>query len=245
VAFLDSDDEWLPTKLERQLARAEEARATVVSCVYQIKDDATGRAWPRRIPLIEAEAYDALLHGGRTPPPSLVMVRRTALTALGGFDDAILGFEDYDMWLRLARSGYRFAAVDAVLVIKHREHGSQLTRDHHVRMIGAEILETRWGAVVRERLGPKAHRRWLADRLAAPAPVQWMRVREAVARSNQQRAWQLCRATWRAPWHARWRLRAVAVIITLSGAVAHGLFPFFRKTPPTPSGRLDVDPKHE
>ena len=50
IAFLDDDDEWLPTKLERQLAMAgSPERAVVVTCLSHIVTPKTRFIWPRRI----------------------------------------------------------------------------------------------------------------------------------------------------------------------------------------------------
>jgi hypothetical protein len=234
VAFLDSDDEWRPAKLEMQLARvAGEGRAAdVVYCVRLIEDHVTGRAWPHRGPLHEGLVFEALLGGGWTPPSSLVMVRRTALAAVGGFDEALPSFEDYDLWLRLAQAGYRFAAVDAVLVVKHRDHGPQITRDHRARALGARRLDEKWGAVIRERLGPAAHRAWLDGRLTALSRTQLMRVRAAVVSGDRALAWRLCRAMWWAPWALWLRFGTRAVAITLLGRRAHGALGQLRRMLP-------------
>jgi glycosyltransferase involved in cell wall biosynthesis len=224
VAFLDSDDEWLPPKLEAQLARAANAdrRVDAVYCLRSIHDHLTGRARPQRSPLHEGDVFDALLRGGWTPPTSLVMVRRAALEAVGGFDEALPSFQDYDLWLRLAQRGSWFAAVDAVLVVKHHHEGPQITRDYAARIEGVAAVDAKWGATIRDRLGVTAHRQWRDARLTALPTAQLRQVRAALAGGDRALAWRLCGGMWRAPREVRWRFGGRALALILLGRRAYG-----------------------
>jgi len=114
LAFVSTDDAWLPGKLSAQVALME-ALPSHVAVVYgdAVHMDETGRAldgsWLRdarmRTPP-SGDVYEPLLR--RVFVPSLTtLVRREAIDAVGGYDEA-LSFEDWDMWLRLA-ARYHFA----------------------------------------------------------------------------------------------------------------------------------------
>jgi glycosyltransferase involved in cell wall biosynthesis len=101
VAFLDSDDEWLPTKLERQLDVFERS-SEQLGLVY------TGAEWlwpdgsvSQRIPRREANLSRTLLTKNVVGETSLGMVRRSALDAVGGFDETLPSSQDMDLWLRI------------------------------------------------------------------------------------------------------------------------------------------------
>jgi glycosyltransferase involved in cell wall biosynthesis len=107
IAFLDSDDWWLPHKLERQIAHAEAHPdlGLVYSWVNvvgetgeKLRVSGTGR------PSSEAAGADLfrwLLLGNSVPTLS-VMVRRESLEAVGGFDESLTYIEDWDLWIRIA-----------------------------------------------------------------------------------------------------------------------------------------------
>lgn len=169
VAFVDSDDEWLPQKLELELERLLECdpRTAVVYCRLRRHDDLTDRAIFEKPPArrgYEGDVYWRLLTGWHPASPSLVAIRRDALLGVGGFDSAFLTGEDYDLWLRLAQAGHPFAFVDKVLVVKHERAGLQLMRNAAARRYSERLLDQRWGPVIRTRLGPRAYRRWYAGR---------------------------------------------------------------------------------
>jgi glycosyltransferase involved in cell wall biosynthesis len=169
VAFVDSDDEWLPEKLELQLARLRDTdpRTALVYCRLQRHDDLTDRPIPdrsRQQPIHEGDVYWRLLTGWHPATPSLVIIRRDALRDVGGFDTALYTGEDYDLWLRLGRAGHWFAVVDEALVVKHERAGLQLMRNPAARRYSERLLDQRWAPVILSRLGPLAYRRWLARR---------------------------------------------------------------------------------
>jgi hypothetical protein len=56
------------------------------------------------------------------------VLRRRALVESGGFDAALRAVEDWDLWLRLAASGWQFATVDACLW-RYRLHGSNMSNN--------------------------------------------------------------------------------------------------------------------
>ena len=89
VAFLDSDDEWLPTKLERQLEvfeRSSERLALVYTgAEWVFADGSVSRHIPRR----QVDLTRALLTENVVGETSLGMVRRSALDAIGGFDESL------------------------------------------------------------------------------------------------------------------------------------------------------------
>lgn len=123
VAFLDSDDVWEPRKLELQVAAlARDPSLVGVSC------DAT---WlpPRKHPLIQlAEAIRpsfAELLARNVIITSGVVVRREAIVAAGGFDEApeLRAVEDYDLWLRLVRERERGLAVLPETLLRYRDAG--------------------------------------------------------------------------------------------------------------------------
>lgn len=116
VAFLDSDDEWLPDKLTRQLAvfasRGPET-GLVYTGVERVESD--GQSTIQR-PRARGEVYRELLwrnaiHGGG----SNVMMRRNAVASTGFFNETLKAIEDYEYWLRIARF-FSIEFVDAPLV---------------------------------------------------------------------------------------------------------------------------------
>ena len=121
VAFCDADDVWAPEKLERQAAlfmRADDPQLGVVYCNHDRMDEdgkpidvianieARHRGW----------IHDVLLTANLVAgSASGVMARREALRDCGGFDESLTAAEDWDLWLRLAKS-WRFDFCEEVLV---------------------------------------------------------------------------------------------------------------------------------
>lgn len=103
IAFLDSDDLWHPTKLARQLVSLRENPSVGLVFCQATKIDADGRVLPG--PALGAESSDMPLTFENLCrrnlfAPSTVVMRRTLLDAVGGFDPAIQYGEDWDLWLR-------------------------------------------------------------------------------------------------------------------------------------------------
>lgn len=107
IAFLDADDVWEKTNLEKQLARfGDDEDIGLVHCGMREFDDATGET----IQLYldggeEGVANNLLLWEGPViiGPGGAVTVTRTAFDAVGGFDTRMKVGEDWDFCYRVAR----------------------------------------------------------------------------------------------------------------------------------------------
>lgn len=148
IAFQDADDEWLPGKLELQIQVLrkfpEAALAFTDSMMFS---DTT---------VIQASMNQQMLkdwcrsHGSDLPGcyygplypqllmrdcmnTSAVVVRRSVLDSLGGFDENFKVGEDYDLWLRIARQ-YPMIFIDRVLS-KYRVHAEGLSGGEDVRTL--------------------------------------------------------------------------------------------------------------
>ena len=143
IAFLDSDDEWLPKKLACQHA-ALETDPTALLCH-------TEEIWIRNGVRVNPMKKHAK-RGGRIfesclllccMSPSSVVVHRSVLENVGVFDERLPACEDYDLWLRITHR-YPVLFVDEPLVIKHGGHGDQLSRRYwgmdRFRIAGLEKL---------------------------------------------------------------------------------------------------------
>ncbi len=129
VAFLDSDDRWLPGKLARQLAALDGHPDHPAAY--------TGEIWYRNGRWANPRAAHAK-HSGRIfrrclplciISPSSVVLRRDVFDALGGFDESLPACEDYDLWLRLA-ARHPVLLVPERLIVKRNGHPGQLSRAH-------------------------------------------------------------------------------------------------------------------
>jgi len=127
IAFLDSDDEWLPTKLERQIALFDPTK----SC-FVCHTDETWLKDGREVPQKKIHRKQGGLFFERALErclisPSAVVMSRALLDRVGWFDECLPAAEDYDLWLRVTA----FHEVDFVpkpLVIKHGGGHDQLSR---------------------------------------------------------------------------------------------------------------------
>lgn len=117
VAFLDSDDEWLPEKLSLQIAAMTEPDAPAVTCTgFLLRRVADGAEAERR-PTAEP-GVAGFLDGCFVSPGSTMTARRDCLAAVGPFDESLPRLEDWDWLLRMAEN-HRFACLDAVLCVVH------------------------------------------------------------------------------------------------------------------------------
>jgi glycosyltransferase involved in cell wall biosynthesis len=111
IAFLDSDDAWHPEKLERQVRLVKRDTRIVSTATIFVYADGRRRLRP-------APATDALWPGLRYANglvTSSILVRRDAAIDAGGFDARLRGCEDWDLWVRVARTG-GYASVPDPLV---------------------------------------------------------------------------------------------------------------------------------
>ena len=126
IAFLDSDDEWLPTKLERQLAALEGRPDHPLCHTDEIWVRNGRRVNPgRRYAKVGGRIYDACLPLCAISP-STALIRRDLLLEIGGFDEDLPACEDYDLWLRIC-SRWPVVLVDELLAVRHGGHADQLS----------------------------------------------------------------------------------------------------------------------
>lgn len=173
VAFLDSDDLWYPTKLERCLASMTPDVDLVAHGLVYVKDNAV---WgQKRCGPAERATFERLLYEGTCITTSATMVRKCALDAVSGFiEDPIdlvrdfregkrsadnpvhVGSEDYDLWLRLAKSGARFVFVDDMLGVYLLHSGNSSRAIRSIIDSQLAVLERHFATIpcdtIRERL---------------------------------------------------------------------------------------------
>lgn len=121
IAFNDSDDLWLPDKLEMQMSKLEnEAEAGMVYCSYLYQKD--GKEY--QVPSdkcaqweLEGEIFDSLWDSNKIGTPT-VLVKRECIRLCGAFSENLHSLEDWEFVLRISRK-YKIAYVNKILVHTH------------------------------------------------------------------------------------------------------------------------------
>ncbi len=127
LAFLDSDDEWLPKKLEHQLQSLSEQP--------NLKICHTEEIWIRngkRVNQMDKHAKSGGWIFNKCLPlcamsPSSIIIHRTLFNELGGFDENLPACEDYDLWLRMT-ARYPVLFIETAQINKYGGHDDQLSR---------------------------------------------------------------------------------------------------------------------
>ncbi len=117
VAFLDADDIWLPEFLEKQIEFLKSSNADFVFSDARLFGESPldGRTFMQVQPSVGALTPESLLSVKVTVLTSTVLSRRAPILEVGLFDESLRRGHDFDLWLRLAKLGIRFAYHGDVL----------------------------------------------------------------------------------------------------------------------------------
>ncbi|MEM0981637.1 MAG: glycosyltransferase [Cyanobacteria bacterium P01_H01_bin.58] len=125
IAFLDSDDLWKPAKLADQLEALKASPGAALAYSWTDWIDEHDRVWRRGSHVsINGDALKRLLLNDFIGNGSNPLVLAEAIKAVGGFDEAILGGQDWEMWLRIA-SQYPIVAVSKVQILYRKSSTSR------------------------------------------------------------------------------------------------------------------------
>ncbi len=166
LVYLDADDELAPDAVEKRLASAGDAGAVFGTMHLQHYRGAT---------MLRREAFPAANYPDpfaaaflwKYPNTSSFTFRRTAVDAVGGWNEAIRSCTDYDLYFRLLLAGARFAAApDSLSIYRHwsaqqaslEDTFRQTTTRLDVMWHAAEALDRNgaWTAAARDAFGNAA-----------------------------------------------------------------------------------------
>ncbi len=129
IAFLDADDIWLPSKLEKQVLmfRQRPELAMIFTAVLILRADGVSPSkYDKRKLLMKGNiARNIFLHSGVATPT--VMVQKEIFDKIGLFEEDLRIGEDDNMWIRIA-ANHQIELIDEPLV-KCRFHPDSLTKD--------------------------------------------------------------------------------------------------------------------
>ena len=127
IAFLDSDDEWMPEKLEQQslLLGADREAALCHTNEIWIRNGVRVNQLKKHTKF-GGYIFEKCLDICRISPSSAILSKKI-FTSIGYFDESLKVCEDYDMWLRVAAK-HKILFLDYPLITKYGGHRDQLSR---------------------------------------------------------------------------------------------------------------------
>ena len=210
VAFLDCDDWWLPNKMERQreLLRANPDAILLYADQWEC-DPAGAMTYSSAIP--PARLWPQLrTRNGMSS--SVVMMRRDALFAVGGYNQSLNACEDWDLYTRLYPCG-RFAYQPEPLAVYRVAPGTMSTDSDRMLRNFEAILEP---VLLMGLRGPS---RWAWRRRARAAQLFAAGLIERDAGNNHRALRFMLRSLLAWPTPTRDRRRYAATLVTLSRAI--------------------------
>lgn len=220
IAFLDADDAWHPEKLARQMAALQAHPGIAMACSgWQVwRPPSTHQAPP--VPALPPPArtapralYAELLEDCSVWTSTVVM-RRSLFLTLGGFEAGRAVGEDYDLWLRAARSTCVLVLPEPLAT--YRIHGANTTLRAPTRNHQMEVVEralSTWGycdpwghCADRQRVQRAMARSWRSHAGSCLMAQDLHQAQQALHRARALQPWQA--TLWRLQLQAWWaRLR--------------------------------------
>jgi len=165
VAYLDDDDVWKPTRVERQIAALKEvpppdrSSVGVIYCSVERRRP-NGRTMSIGRPVNVGNLAEAIREDGAQTYPSTCLFPREVLVDIGGYDTSLASSIDHDIWMALATNGYHAVAVDEPLVITYVDGRRSMVTDTDARIDGVGQFVEKWSPTYREWFGPVEGRRY-------------------------------------------------------------------------------------
>ena len=177
LAFLDSDDLWLPRKLETQIKALQEQGEYKVC--YTNEEWRKNNVWKN--PGKKHQKYSGWIYEKCLPlciiSPSSVILHKSVFETVGLFDENLPACEDYDLWLRVA-SRFPVLYLPQRLIVKRAGDWSQLSGQHSLdkyrimalsKILQSGALDEKWRQATLDMLkykcdvyalGCEKHKRW-------------------------------------------------------------------------------------
>jgi len=154
IALLDSDDKWLPEKLDKQI-KTFKSELPEVGVVYSnvLYIDESGKNMnklgnPKKV---EGYIYEDLLGENYVGTSSTLLIKKECFNRVGLFDDLLKAQQDWDMWVRIAKY-YRFALIKIPLV-KYRFHSNRISNNPELKIITASRILVKYANELEIRRG--------------------------------------------------------------------------------------------
>jgi glycosyltransferase involved in cell wall biosynthesis len=177
IAFIDDDDEWLDHFLERCSAALSDSGADFV--LADIERVFPGGSVKRLTTRPSLTAETALNHRVHMTGSSFI-IRRDAFRSVGGFDPDVPVFNDWDLFLRLVKSGKTYHVVQEPLVRWIEHSGARITTPTLRRADGIDRFLSIYGPEM--RFDVRAY---------------FLRLAYGIRKENERSRWHRLALTWR------------------------------------------------
>ncbi len=160
IGYLDDDDEWLPEKLELQVASLNQSPFEVgaVHCGRMDVDVETGKVLNVRVYPESGDLFSRLLKENFLTLSS-VLLRTKCFAQVGEFDCSIPYGLDYDMWLRISQK-FQFECINQPL-IKYGIHKNALSKNLGLQIRGYEAWLEKYDRFIKEDLKEYSRRNYI------------------------------------------------------------------------------------
>ena len=140
IAFLDSDDMWLPGKLSSQVDFFKSNPEALICQTEELWIRNGKRVNPKK----RHKKFSGMIFKHSLPlcivSPSAVMLKKSLFDKTGVFDEKLPACEDYDLWLRISCK-YPVFLIDTPLIIKRGGHEDQLSKTPKLDKYRIEALK--------------------------------------------------------------------------------------------------------
>ena len=163
IAFLDDDDVWHSTKIEKQVAMYKRTHFEVVGCARNIIFEKNGRtliSLPDLRKRTNGQDFSETIFLGAPFVSSQLMITRDALLNVGKFDITLKAWQDYDLLIRLSEK-YIFGCVEEILVdyYVNLSDSNRLTNRLDVFLDSFPIIENKYKERILS-LSPQNKKQW-------------------------------------------------------------------------------------
>ncbi len=124
IAFLDDDDEWLPSKLDNQIDKLRGLKSDY-KVIYSGYKKISKRKTRRKTPNKEGDIFLNLLKQNFIPLPT-ALIRKNVFNKIGLFDEKLKSGQDWDLWLRISKK-YKFSYVSDVSTVIYLSHSDRIS----------------------------------------------------------------------------------------------------------------------
>jgi len=149
IAFLDDDDEWLPTKLQHQLQALNSNPAAVACSCHYVMRFPSGTS--RMVTVPASVRLEQLVVDNQLGSASLCICSSEVLRDIGGFDAKLRSAQDQDLWVRLRQRG-DVVVCNLALVLYQAHGGPRVTNNMGSQYAGARRFHFKHRHLMDEQL---------------------------------------------------------------------------------------------